>query len=87
MEIVHNKDENSLNNISFVLRITFSPDHVSDLGAVDHQVYPDSFFPAIQSAFITWLVLVTVVSFELATTRDTIIMWTVSSGCTVTAKI
>jgi len=36
------------------------------LGAVDHQVYPDSIFPVIQSPVFTWLVLVLVVSFEFA---------------------
>ena len=34
------------------------------LGAVDHQVYPDSFFPAIQSPAVIWLVLVLVVTLE-----------------------
>ncbi len=36
------------------------------MGAADHQVYPDSFFPAIQSPAVTWLVLVLVVSLEFA---------------------
>ena len=36
------------------------------LGAVDHQVYPDSIFPVIQSPAFTWLVLVLVVFFEFA---------------------
>lgn len=34
------------------------------LGAVDHEVYPDSFFPAIQSPALIWLVLVVVVALE-----------------------
>jgi predicted small integral membrane protein len=34
------------------------------LGAVDHQVYPDSIFPAIQSTVVIWLVLVVVVGLE-----------------------
>lgn len=36
------------------------------MGAADHQVYPDSFFPAIHSPAATWLVLVLVVSLEFA---------------------
>jgi len=36
------------------------------LGAVDHQIYPDSFLPAIKSSIATWIVLVLVVSFEFA---------------------
>jgi predicted small integral membrane protein len=36
------------------------------IGAVDHQVYPDSIFPAIQSPAVIWLVLVIVVSLEFA---------------------
>ena len=36
------------------------------LGAADHQVYPDSIFPPIQSAVVTWLVLIVVVSLEFA---------------------
>ncbi len=34
------------------------------LGAVDHQVYPDSIFPAIRSPAVIWLVLVVVVTLE-----------------------
>jgi len=36
------------------------------MGAVDHQVYPDSIFPAIQSPVVTWLALVIVVTLEFA---------------------
>ncbi len=36
------------------------------MGAEDHQVYPDSIFPAIQSPVVIWLVLVLVVTFEFA---------------------
>ena len=36
------------------------------LGAADHQVYPDSIFPAIESPAVTWLVLVLVVTLEFA---------------------
>jgi predicted small integral membrane protein len=34
------------------------------LGSVDHQVYPDSIFPAIQSPALTWLMLIVVVGLE-----------------------
>ncbi len=34
------------------------------LGAVDHQVYPDSIIPALQSPVVIWLVLVLVVALE-----------------------
>jgi predicted small integral membrane protein len=34
------------------------------MGAVDHQVYPDSIFPVVQSPAVIWLVLVIVVSLE-----------------------
>lgn len=36
------------------------------LGRVDHQVYPDSFFPAIQNPALLWLVLIVVVTLEFA---------------------
>ncbi len=36
------------------------------LGAVDHVVYPDSIFPAIESPALIWLVLVVVVGLEFA---------------------
>lgn len=36
------------------------------LGSVDHVVYPNSIFPAIESPAIIWLVLVIVVGFEFA---------------------
>ena len=36
------------------------------LGAVDHQVYPDSIFPVVQSPVVIWLVLVLVVTLEFA---------------------
>jgi predicted small integral membrane protein len=36
------------------------------IGAVDHQVYPDSIFPAVQNPAVIWLVLVIVVSLEFA---------------------
>ena len=36
------------------------------LGAVDHQIYPDSIFPAIQSPVVIWLVLALVVTLEFA---------------------
>ena len=34
------------------------------MGAVDHQVYPDSIFPAVQNPALIWLVLVLVVTLE-----------------------
>ncbi|MCH7831000.1 MAG: DUF2165 family protein [Proteobacteria bacterium] len=34
------------------------------LGAADHQIYPDSIFPAVQSPAVIWLVLVVVVGLE-----------------------
>jgi len=34
------------------------------LGAVEHQVYPDSIFPAIQSPAVIWLVLSLVITLE-----------------------
>lgn len=34
------------------------------LGGVDHQIYPRSFFPSIQSGALVWLVLAVVVSLE-----------------------
>lgn len=36
------------------------------LGSVDHQVYPDSIFPAIQSPVVTWLALGLVITLEFA---------------------
>lgn len=36
------------------------------MGAVDHQVYPDSILPAIHNPAATWLVLVLVVTLEFA---------------------
>jgi len=36
------------------------------LGAVDHQVYPNSIFPVVQSPVVIWLVLVLVVTLEFA---------------------
>jgi len=36
------------------------------LGALDHQVYPDSIFPAVQSPAVIWLVLVLVVALEFS---------------------
>ena len=36
------------------------------MGAEDHQVYPDSIFPAIRSSVVIWLVLALVVTFEFA---------------------
>ncbi len=36
------------------------------LGAVDHQIYPDSIFPVVQSPAVTWLALVLVVTLEFA---------------------
>jgi len=36
------------------------------LGAADHQVYPKSFFPAIQSPAVIWLVLGVVITLEFA---------------------
>lgn len=36
------------------------------LGAADHQVYPDSFFPAIHTPALIWLTLGLVVTFEFA---------------------
>jgi len=36
------------------------------MGAVDHQVYRDSIFPAIQNPVVIWLALVIVVSLEFA---------------------
>lgn len=36
------------------------------MGAVDHQVYPDSIFPAVQNPALIWLVLVLVVMLEFA---------------------
>ena len=36
------------------------------LGGVDHEVYPDSIFPAVQSPVVIWLVLVLVVTLEFA---------------------
>jgi predicted small integral membrane protein len=36
------------------------------LGAVDHQVYPDSIFPAVQNRALIWLVLVLVLTLEFA---------------------
>ena len=36
------------------------------MGAVDHQIYPDSIFPAIHSPLVIWLVLVLVVTLEFA---------------------
>jgi predicted small integral membrane protein len=34
------------------------------MGAVDHQVYPDSFFPPIQNSALIWVALVLVVTLE-----------------------
>ena len=34
------------------------------LGAADHQIYPDSIFPAVQSPAVIWLVLVVVIGLE-----------------------
>lgn len=34
------------------------------MGAVDHEVYPDSIFPVIQSPALTWLMLILVVALE-----------------------
>ncbi|TDJ30521.1 MAG: DUF2165 family protein [Gammaproteobacteria bacterium] len=36
------------------------------LGGVDHEVYPDSFFPAIQNPALIWLMLAVVVTLEFA---------------------
>ena len=36
------------------------------MGAVDHQIYPDSIAPVVQSPVVIWLVLVLVVSLEFA---------------------
>lgn len=36
------------------------------LGAADHQIYPDSIFPAVQSPVVIWLALVLVVGLEFA---------------------
>ncbi len=36
------------------------------MGAVDHQVYPDSIFPVIESPVVIWLALVIVVTLEFA---------------------
>jgi len=36
------------------------------MGSADHQVYPDSIFPAIQSPVVIWLVLALVVTLEFA---------------------
>ena len=34
------------------------------LGAADHQIYPDSIFPAVQSPAVIWLVVVVVIGLE-----------------------
>lgn len=36
------------------------------MGRVDHQIYPDSIFPAVQNPVLIWLVLVLVVALEFA---------------------
>jgi predicted small integral membrane protein len=36
------------------------------LGRVDHQVYPDSIFPAVQNPALIWLTLILVVALEFA---------------------
>lgn len=36
------------------------------LGAADHQIYPDSIMPAIESPAVIWLVLVLVIALEFA---------------------
>ena len=36
------------------------------MGRVDHQIYPDSIFPAVQNPVLIWLVLILVVTLEFA---------------------
>ncbi len=36
------------------------------MGRVDHQIYPDSIFPAIQNPAMTWLMLVVIVGLEFS---------------------